>query len=88
LSIEIEMTNAPRDERRQDGIRGASCGKVFQPARRSDATTCSPACRQRMHRDRRDHRAKLCARIERLKQQTQDAERKLAALDRDAICDK
>jgi predicted RNA-binding Zn-ribbon protein involved in translation (DUF1610 family) len=74
----------PRDD---EGVRCASCGTVFQP-RRSDATTCGPACRQRVYRNRAC-RAKLQNRIERAKREMQDAERKLAALDDGSavICD-
>lgn len=67
-----------------EGIHCASCGKVFQPARRGDAVTCSAACRQRLHR-KRARRATLRKRIERAKQQMSDAERMLAALDDAAI---
>ena len=35
-----------------EGIRCASCGNLFQPARRGDATFCSSPCRQRAHRQR------------------------------------
>jgi hypothetical protein len=38
--------------RRSDGICCASCGVSFRPARRGDASTCSPACRQRLYRKR------------------------------------
>ena len=39
-------------EQRPEGIRCASCGNLFQPARRGDATFCSSPCRQRAHRQR------------------------------------
>jgi hypothetical protein len=32
----------------------AVCGREFQPRRRSDARTCSNACRQRAYRERKD----------------------------------
>lgn len=74
-----------RKQRRLEDLRCASCGTVFRPARRCDATTCSSACRQRMYR-KRVRRATLCKRIERAKQQVRDAERMLAALDNADIC--
>lgn len=41
-----------RKQRKRDGIICVCCGVSFRPRRRGDATTCSPACRQRMYRER------------------------------------
>jgi uncharacterized OB-fold protein len=52
-ALEIQLMRAIEiHQRRVEGIRCADCGKLFQPARRSDAIICSNACRQRLYRKR------------------------------------
>lgn len=44
-----ERANVLRRRSEPEPRRCASCGEAFTP-RRSDAVTCSPSCRQRLHR--------------------------------------